>query len=487
MAIELSSQLLKNALAPPQAANTAKVAALLEDLLQQFQLLKTLVQPWQENFLKENKQFHSDNLHHLLLLPNSYQQEIGQLTELYFAIVQKLGVGLGLEEQMNALRLHFDWPALQIPTKGTLDYEQLVNPQQLAELQKSSYYNSEDELFMVVHQVSECWFNIGLHELEHLLELMQKEETDENKYQPAFVSLSKILLYLGKHILLLEQMVLAHYHPLRVALRGASGGQSQQAHELVYQSKTLFNHFLKLLQKHSLTLEEVLEQPANFKDFLLLIKHFEKLERALKNFFFQHYVLSASIIGARSFGSIGHEIVALADKFVEPLFPALDQAKYALTLKTNFQYGQHSGIIILEKEPHLLAQPEPTNYDPTLMQQAIKGYFEAISALDAQQWIALFAEDGSMEDPIGSRPYKGHRELGIFFKGILRTFTQLQMSIEQQDFDHHQATVHWRATALAFNGKSLSFEGKEVFQINTQGKIQLAQVHWNPMVVAEQL
>lgn len=488
MGIELSCQLLNNALTSSQECSTEKIEAILQDVLQQLQLLATFLPPWQGAIPKESKQHCSKNLQQLLLLPDTFQQEVNQLTQHYFAVIQKLGVGLGLEEQMNALRLHFGWPAMAVKTTKTLDYEQLlISPLQLSQLQKEKYYNSEDELFMVVHQVSECWFNIGLEELNHLQQLIQEGSTKAAVYQPFFVTLSKILLYLGEHILLLEQMVLANYHPLRVALRGASGGQSQQAHQLVYQSKELFEYFLKLLEEQGITLEEVLEKPAVFKDFLLLIKQFEKLERALKNFFFQHYVLSASIIGARSFGSIGHEIVSLADKFVEPLFPALDQAKYALTLKTNFQYGQHSGFLILEKEaPTITATPSIT-YNKELMQQTINNYFEAISALDAQQWIALFAEEGVIEDPVGSRPYRGEQELGVFFKGILRTFIQLQMSIEEQHFYPHEAAVQWKATALAFNGKALTFEGKEVFQIDEQGKIQLAQVYWNPAVVAEQL
>ena len=62
----------------------------------------------------------------------------------------------------------------------------------------------------------------------------------------------------------------------------------------------------------------------------------------LKNFFFQHYILSSSIIGSQSFGSIGYDLVSLVDKFVQPIFPEIDQAKYDLTLKTNFQYGVNS-------------------------------------------------------------------------------------------------------------------------------------------------
>ena len=192
---------------------------------------------------------------------------------------------------------------------------------------------------------------------------------------------------------------------MRVALRGASGGQSHQAHMLVYLAKDSFTAFLKLLEKKSKRISDVLEYPIDNVNLLSAVKHFERLERGLKNFFFQHFALSSGIIGSRSFGSIGHEVVSLADRFVQPIFKEIDDAKYELALKTNFQYGESAGILIHEKE-EITAIPEESllsNHD--VVNGAIDGYFEAISNFDSEKWIQLFSEDGYIEDPVGTRPY----------------------------------------------------------------------------------
>ncbi|MGH1336098.1 MAG: tryptophan 2,3-dioxygenase family protein [Aureispira sp.] len=485
LSLELSTQLLKNALAPTKKIKEEKVQQLLQDIATQLRLLHQFAQPLQG--IPTTKISYSKNIEHLRLVGHQYAKEVDQITTLYFELAKKINLQLGLEQQINALREHFGFLPIHTEKAHSLDYNTFLDSSNIEQLRQARYFNSEDALFMVVHQVSECWFNIGLQELQAVRQLFQANNHNLVATTPHFQAIFEILLYLGQHILLLEHMILADYHPLRVALRGASGGQSQQAHQLVHLAKSIFVDFQALLQKNNKELRQVLEAPALHAHFLTVIKHFEKLERALKNFFFQHYVLSASIIGAQSFGSIGHEIVSLADKFVEPIFKALDQVKYELTLKTNFQYGSSSGILILEKEDRALEISEKGDRNQILIHQTVDAYFEAISALNAAQWVALFSEKGCIEDPVGSRPYIGHQELFVFFKGVQRTFTELNMSIQEKTINKQTAEVRWKANAVAFNGKLLSFEGKEVFHINSKGKITVAQVYWNPLVVAEQL
>ncbi|MEL6559269.1 MAG: nuclear transport factor 2 family protein, partial [Bacteroidota bacterium] len=275
--------------------------------------------------------------------------------------------------------------------------------------------------------------------------------------------------------------------PLRVALRGASGGQSQQAHQIFQAAKEAFSNYLSLISDKELTVMTILERPADFPYLLSVINHFTKLERVLKNFFFQHYVLSSGIIGSQSFGSIGYDLVSLVDKFVEPIFKEIDQAKYDLTLKTNFAYGDISGSLIARKEGDYSLEGNISKADSNLTETTIGNYFEAISKLDMDLWLSQFNENGYIEDPVGSRPYLGHQQLKIFFKGVVRFFTKLNMTIESIIDDGMYTSVRWKAKATTYHEKQLQFEGEEVFGFCENGKILTATVHWNPAVISEQL
>lgn len=419
------------------------------------------------------------------MLDHTYAGVVDRITTLYFKLSEK--VKIGLDDQINSIRDHFflvKLPIKLLNIQNTIEYPNIVNVLKLDEL---DYFNSEDEMFMITHQVSECWFNIAINELKTIDTIFDNSSISDDKIGHHFKVVFESLLYLADNILLLDHMILADYHPLRVALRGASGGQSQQAYELFYIARKLFEKFLKHLEEDNKTIVEILENPHDNSFLLSIINHFTNFERSLKNFFFQHYVLTSNIIGSQSFGSIGHDIVSLADKFVEPIFKEIDQAKYDLTLKTNYQYGKIAGILILEKESPTPENAESHTTNIDAINTAVNGYFDAISSFDQAKWISLFSEKGYMEDPVGSRPYIGHDQLAIFFKGVIRFFSELSMTIDSKHLEEDSVKIIWKAKAKSFNGKEIIFNGIEVFKINDNGEIMSAQVEWDPSIIAEQL
>lgn len=487
ISIESSTSLLLNIYKRTEPTADELCHKVLEGIEQQFALLNqysfsTLPQK------RSSSSSISKNIDYLKLLDLQYANRIDRITKQYFQLSQKLGMELGLAPQINEIRQHFNLK--KNPSQGSatyLDYHLFTEQDKISNLNKEQYYNTEDALFMTVHQISECWFKIVVNELDYIQKILFASPPKEQKILSSFRFINEILAYLSEHIFLLEYMVLADYHPLRVALRGASGGQSFQAHEVFSKSKKLFTQFLSHLNKENTNILTVLERPKEFKVSMQLIRCFEQLERALKTFFFNHYLLSANVIGSQSFGSIGYELVSLADKFVAPVFPEIDQAKYDFTLKTNFLYGETSGILILEKEDFKPATKNNLKLSIVVIDNTIAAYFDAISALDAKTWIELFETDGYIEDPVGSRPYIGHKELAIFFKGILRTFSKFDMRILEKVYQNTGVKVSWEATSIAYNNKTIQFRGKEVFELNSNGKIIAAQVIWNPAIVGQQL
>lgn len=482
-AIELSTNLLGSLIQQTERPGQANlVNHLLEGIETQLRLLNlhfgnlgvTSYQPC-----------YSEHIENLKLLNAGYRPQIDSITRNYFQFSES--VTLGLEAQFNEIRSHFDLSQIETKPAAKTDRKVLSDKISFLQLDELEYFNSEDKLFMVTHQISECWFKIVINEITTVYEFFQENKVDLYQVEPHFKAACDVLIYLADHILILEHMVLADYHPLRVALRGASGGQSEQSHAMFALAQKTYATFLGILKKQERTVIQVLEKPKKYPDSLVIIDHFARLERSLKTFFFQHYVLSSSVIGSQSFGSIGHDLVTLVDKFVQPIFKDIDQAKYDLTLKTNFQYGATAGELIYTKEEPVSKPVQRQLAASALIDEAISSYFESISQLDMERWINLFTEDGYIEDPVGSRPYIGHKQLAIFFKGVMRFFSALDMTIRQRSQIESHTKVSWSAKATTYRGKAITFEGEEVFNIDQNGKIQSAEVYWDPAVIAEQL
>ncbi len=479
--IELTTALLGSFV--KEGTDLNKISDLMRGLETQFKLLSNYTRPYPTGEYEERL---SNNIENLKQLYPYCSDEVENITRLYFKVADKVKLGLGT--QMNEIRAHFGLPRI-IAGIGTPSRKHgYMGNADLKQLSKFEYYNGEDEIFMRVHQISEYWFNIAIRELEAIATAFTEEETDSNEINNHFKAAYEILMFLSDHIMILEHMVLSDYHPLRVALRGASGGQSKQAHEVFGVARKIYGQFMGQMKREGMSIIHVLENPKQEAEKLAIINNFSRIERSLKMFFFQHYNLSSSTIGSQSFGSIGYDLVTLTNRFIEPMFKEIDDAKYDFTLKTNFQYGDSSGSLIMKEETYNLDHDKyGVTDDMDIINDVVRRYFESISELNMDEWVKLFASDGYIEDPVGTRPYIGHQQLSVFFKGVLRFFAELDMTIEEQITKKDCTEVSWTAEATTYNGKEISFNGKEVFHIGTKGEIFAAEVYWGPAMIAEQL
>lgn len=479
--IELTTALLGSFV--KEGTNPDKISHLMRGLETQFKLLSTYTRSYPGGEYEERL---SNNIENLKQMYPYCSDEVDNITRLYFKVAGKVKLGLGT--QMNEIRAYFGLPRI-IAGIGTPSRKHgYMGNDGLKRLSKFEYYNGEDEIFMRVHQISEYWFNIAIRELEAIATAFNDDELDGNEIDAHFKAAYEILMFLSDHIMILEHLVLSDYHPLRVALRGASGGQSQQAHEIFGVARKIYGQFMGQMKREGMSIIHVLENPKQEAEKLAIINNFTRLERSLKMFFFQHYNLSSSTIGSESFGSIGYDLVTLTNKFVQPMFKEIDDAKYDFTLKTNFQYGDIAGTLLMKDENYDLDHEKyGIADDMDIINDVVRRYFDSISELNMEEWVKLFASDGYIEDPVGSRPYIGHQQLSVFFKGVLRFFAELDMTIKEQTTKKDCTEVEWSAEAKTYNGKEISFHGKEVFYIGANGEIFAAEVYWGPAMIAEQL
>jgi steroid Delta-isomerase len=121
-----------------------------------------------------------------------------------------------------------------------------------------------------------------------------------------------------------------------------------------------------------------------------------------------------------------------------------------------------------------------------IVSNAINAYFAAISALDAEQWVATFAPDGTSYEP-GNPPFTGHDALRQFFNGIAAGFESIEMKPDQIFPLGNEAAVKWSARGKGRNGRTVAFEGIDVFVVDEAGMIQSVKAYWNPAAMMAEL
>jgi len=124
---------------------------------------------------------------------------------------------------------------------------------------------------------------------------------------------------------------------------------------------------------------------------------------------------------------------------------------------------------------------------PEIVAHAVKAYFAAIKTMDASIWVGNFAEDAEAYDPADAPPHKGHDGLRQFFEAIAGGFKEVELTADQVFIVGHEAAVKWTGRGVGKNGKSVHFEGIDVFEINEEGKIQKTRAYWNPSELMGQL
>jgi steroid Delta-isomerase len=122
-----------------------------------------------------------------------------------------------------------------------------------------------------------------------------------------------------------------------------------------------------------------------------------------------------------------------------------------------------------------------------LTQKAISDYFAAIRAMDADAWVKTFAEDATNYDPVGAPPNTGHAALRQFFDGICGAFEKVGLFEDHVFIVGRDAAVKWTGRGVGKNGREVTFEGIDVFEVNDEGKIQTVRAYWNPAAMMAQL
>ena len=119
--------------------------------------------------------------------------------------------------------------------------------------------------------------------------------------------------------------------------------------------------------------------------------------------------------------------------------------------------------------------------------RAVRAYFLAIRAMDAEAFANTFAEDGTTCDPMGAPPITGREGIREFFQSICKNFKSVSLEEDSIFVAGNGAAVKWSGKGTSNSGKEVKFEGIDVFEVNADGKIQSVWAYWIPGEMIAQL
>lgn len=112
------------------------------------------------------------------------------------------------------------------------------------------------------------------------------------------------------------------------------------------------------------------------------------------------------------------------------------------------------------------------NLTPEQIEAIATEVFVKFAAFDAHGTAALFAPDGTIEDPVGTTPVQGTQAIIAY----LQTFPTILDEIRIQSFDvtvaGQEAALKWRLRFKTKTGNVFFVDGIGILKINEQGKVQ---------------
>ena len=116
--------------------------------------------------------------------------------------------------------------------------------------------------------------------------------------------------------------------------------------------------------------------------------------------------------------------------------------------------------------------------DPEKMTATVYAYVEGFAKGDPALVAALFAEDATVEDPIGSPIHQGRAAIHAFYTGSMQTGAKLRLEGPVRVAADHAAfafSVH-----LNFAGGDKQIDVIDTFRFNDANQITEMRAFWGP-------
>ena len=144
---------------------------------------------------------------------------------------------------------------------------------ELLQLQRPRSENPDELLFIIVHQSSELWFKVILHELDLLIRSLTDRAPEFALFRVERIN--ALMRIVSSQLAALETLPPQHFAQFRGYLGTSSGSQSVQFRAIEAVSGLREPHFLQVLQEHGdipALVRQALERPTLQELFLSLLR-----------------------------------------------------------------------------------------------------------------------------------------------------------------------------------------------------------------------
>lgn len=115
---------------------------------------------------------------------------------------------------------------------------------------------------------------------------------------------------------------------------------------------------------------------------------------------------------------------------------------------------------------------------PQQMEAAVHEYLRALNASDLDAVVALFADDATVEDPVGTPPKRGIAEIRAFYVGSVAL--KLSLALEGQVRVAGSEAVFPFSVSFSYQGQPTTIRPIDVFRFNEAGKIVSMRAFFGP-------
>jgi len=184
---------------------------------------------------------------------------------------------------------------------SSLSYGEYLQLDKVLDAQKPLTFEHDEMMFIIVHQSSELWMRLMLHELRGVLECVRRDDLD-----PSFKMLARVTHVQTQLIAtwdVLSTMTPSEYSAFRNALGRSSGFQSVQYRMLEFMLGNKHPQMVDVHKRDSqafAALKSVLEAPSLYDEVLRLLSRrgYGIPEDYLTRDFKEPYVASKQVAGA---------------------------------------------------------------------------------------------------------------------------------------------------------------------------------------------
>ena len=116
--------------------------------------------------------------------------------------------------------------------------------------------------------------------------------------------------------------------------------------------------------------------------------------------------------------------------------------------------------------------------DPVKMEAAVHAYVAAFEAGSADQVAALYAQDATVEDPIGSPIHKGREAIRAFYAQSMKTGAKLKLEGPVRVAGDY--AVFPFSVNLNFDGGHKRIDVIDTFRFNAANEVIEMRAFWGP-------